>query len=287
LFLLSKAQEGGARRAINKNKELRLKCQQPLKKPLQNREWKMSNASLQSRDGQPVYRRVLLKLSGEALQGDYSFGIDPDKLADISAEVESITTLGVQVALVIGGGNLIRGVELTGFDRVTADQMGMMATIINGLALRDAFEKKFIPVKIMSALPVPGLVECYDRNKAKKSLGKGQVVIFVGGTGNPLVTTDSAAALRGIEVAADIVIKATKVDGVFAADPIKNPKAQLYTSLTYDEVLEQRLGVMDFNAILLCRDNKLPLRVFNMNSKNALQRIILGDDVGTLVRSGG
>ncbi|HSW92891.1 MAG TPA: UMP kinase [Gammaproteobacteria bacterium] len=247
----------------------------------------MNQSSLPSRDGQPVYHRVLLKLSGEALQGDHSFGIDPLRLADICAEVESITRLGVQVALVVGGGNLIRGAELTGFDRVTADQMGMMATLINGLALRDAFEKKSIPVKVMSALPVSGLVECYDRHKAKKNLEKGRVVIFVGGTGNPLVTTDSAAALRGIEVGVDIVIKATKVDGVFAADPIKNPKAQLYTSLTYDEILEQRLGVMDFNAILLCRDNKLPLRVFNMNHKNALQHIILGENVGTLVKSGG
>lgn len=247
----------------------------------------MSNASFQSVSEKPLYRRILLKLSGEALQGDHPFGIDPVKLSRISFEIGQVVQLGVQVALVIGGGNLIRGAELTEFDRVTADQMGMMATVINGLALRDVFEKKSIPVKVMSALPVPGIVECYDRNKAKKSLDKGRVVIFVGGTGNPLVTTDSAAALRGIEVAADIVIKATKVDGVFAADPIKNPKAKLYTSLTYDEILEQRLGVMDLNAILLCRDNKLPLRVFNMNKQEALQRIVLGDDVGTLVQNGG
>jgi len=246
----------------------------------------MSNLP-QAEYGQPIYQRILLKLSGEALQGDHLFGIDPTKLTRMSIEVANAVKLGVQVALVIGGGNLIRGAELTGFDRITADQMGMMATIINGLALRDAFEKKSVSTKVMSALPIPGLVECYDRNKAKKALGKGQVVIFVGGTGNPLVTTDSAAALRGIEIAADIVIKATKVDGVFAADPIKNPKAKRYTSLTYDEVLEQRLGVMDLNAILLCRDNGLPLRVFNMNKQDALQRIILGDDVGTLVKNGG
>lgn len=235
----------------------------------------------------PIYQRILLKLSGEALQGDHPFGIDPVKLSRISTEIFNVTKLGVQVALVIGGGNIIRGAELTEFDRITADQMGMMATIINGLALRNVFEKKDIPVKIMSALAVPGLAECYDHNKAKKSLEKNKVVIFVGGTGNPLVTTDSAAALRGIEIAADIVIKATKVDGVFAADPIKNPKAKLYSSLTYDEVLEQRLGVMDLNAILLCRDNGLPLRVFNMNKQDALQRIILGEDVGTLVKNGG
>lgn len=248
----------------------------------------MSSAPSQSDQVKPVYQRILLKLSGEALQGDHLFGIDPGKLSRVSAEIASVIKLGVQVALVIGGGNIIRGAELftTGFDRVTADQMGMMATIINGLALRDALEKKSIPVKIMSALPVTGLVDCYDRNKAKKSLNKGKVIIFVGGTGNPLVTTDSAAALRGIEVGADIVLKATKVDGVFAADPIKNPKAKRYETLTYDEVLEQRLGVMDLNAILLCRDNALPVRVFNMNKQDALQRIVLGDDVGTLVKSG-
>lgn len=247
----------------------------------------MSSASLQSGQGKPIYQRILLKLSGEALQGD-SFGIDPAKLSRISTEIANVVKLGVQVALVIGGGNIIRGVELfsSGFDRVTADQMGMMATIINGLALRDAIEKKSIPVKIMSALPVQGLTDGFDRNKAKKSLQKGKVVIFVGGTGNPLVTTDSAAALRGVEIGADIVFKATKVDGVFAADPIKNPKAQRYETLSYDEVLEQRLGVMDLNAILLCRDNRLPLRVFNMNKQDALQRIVLGDDVGTLVKSG-
>ncbi len=248
----------------------------------------MNKTSLQPEHGQqPIYRRILLKLSGEALQGSHSFGIDPDILTSIVTEVGKVTALGVEVALVIGGGNLIRGAESTTFDRVTADQMGMMATIINGLALRDAFEKKSISARVMSALYVPGLVDCHDRNKAKRLLKKGQVVIFVGGTGNPLVTTDSAAALRGIEVAADIVIKATKVDGIYAADPVKNPKAKFYNALTYDEILEQRLGVMDMNAIILCRDNALPMRVFNMNTKDALQQIILGQDVGTLVKSGG
>ncbi|EKD54649.1 MAG: uridylate kinase [uncultured bacterium] len=248
----------------------------------------MGNASLELSHAKPVYQRILLKLSGEALQGDHVFGIDPSKLLRVSTEIASVVKRGVQVAFVIGGGNLIRGADLymTGFDRVTADQMGMMATVINGLALRDALEKKSIPVKMMSALPVPGLVDCYDRNKAKNSLQKGKVVIFVGGTGNPLVTTDSAAALRGIEIAADIVLKATKVDGVFAADPIKNPKAKRYTSLTYDEVLEQRLGVMDLNAILLCRDHGLPLRIFNMNKQDALLRIVLGEEVGTLIKNG-
>ncbi len=236
----------------------------------------------------PIYQCILLKFSGEALQGDHLFGIDPVKLSKVSHEIASVVKLGVRVALVIGGGNIIRGSDLftTGFDRVTADQMGMVATIINGLALRDVLEKKAIPVKMMSALPILGLADAYDRDKAKRSLKKGKVVLFVGGTGNPLVTTDSAAALRGIEVGADIVIKATKVDGVFAADPIKNPKAERYTSLTYDEVLEQRLGVMDLNAILLCRDHSLPLRVFNMNKQDALQRIVLGEEVGTLIKDG-
>lgn len=241
-----------------------------------------------SKDRQPIYRRVLVKLSGEALQGDNSSSIDLAKLSQVSAEVKSIVDLGVQVAMVIGGGNLIRGAEFSGsgIDRVTADQMGMLATIINGLALRDALDKKSIPVKVMSAIAVPGVVDFYEHRAAKEALQQGNVVIFVGGTSNPLVTTDSAAALRGIEINADIVLKATKVDGIFAADPMKNPKAERYASLTYDEVLEQRLGVMDLNAILLCRDNALPLRVFNMNNLGALQRIMQGDDVGTLIQNG-
>ena len=243
----------------------------------------MKNASSE----RPIYKRILLKLSGEALQGDHHTGIDPARLARVSAEVASVTQLGVQVALVIGGGNIIRGADFytTGLDRVTADQMGMLATVINGLALRDAFDKKSMPVKVMSALAVPGLVDFYNRYQAISALQQGQIVIFVGGTGNPLVTTDSAAALRGIEIGADLVIKATKVDGVFAADPIKNPKAERYTRLTYDQVIEQRLGVMDLNAILLCQDNGLPLRVFNMNKQDALQGIVLGDDVGTLIQA--
>jgi uridylate kinase len=234
-----------------------------------------------------AYQRIILKLSGEALQGDKGFGIHPHHLDRIVQEIADVVTQGVQVGIVVGGGNIIRGADFfpAGFDRVTADQMGMMATIINGMALRDALEKKSIQVKIMSAIAVPGLVDFYDRNKAKKALSKGQVVIFVGGTGNPLVTTDSAAALRGIEVGANMVMKATKVDGVFAADPIKNPKAERYATLTYDEVLEQRLGVMDLNAILLCRDNSLPLRVFNMNAPGALKQIMGGGDVGTLIKA--
>ncbi|MDR3477803.1 MAG: UMP kinase [Gammaproteobacteria bacterium] len=243
---------------------------------------------MDSISAQPIYQRILLKLSGEALQGDHLFGINAGKLTKVSQEIASVVKMGVQVALVIGGGNLIRGADLcaTGLDRVTADHMGMLATVINGLALLDALDRKGIPASLMSALSIPGLVDFYDRRKAKEELEKGKVVIFVAGTGSPLVTTDSAAALRGIEVGADIVIKATKVDGVFAADPIKNPKAERYDSLTYDEVLEQRLGVMDLNAILLCREHGLPLRVFNMSKQGALQRIVVGDNVGTLIQSG-
>lgn len=235
-----------------------------------------------------IYQRILLKLSGESLQGDHASGINANKLSAVSQELANVVALGVEVAVVIGGGNIIRGAELcsTGLDRITADQMGMLATVINGLALLDALDKKNVPAVVMSAIPVPGLVDLYNRRKAKEALALGKVVIFVGGTGNPLVTTDSASALRGIEIDADIVIKATKVDGVFAADPIKNPKAERYDVLTYDEVLEQRLGVMDLNAILLCRDHVLPLRVFNMNKQGALQGIVQGENVGTLIQSG-
>lgn len=237
---------------------------------------------------EPIYKRVLLKLSGEALQEDHSFGIDPGKLMRVCTEIAAVVKLGVQVGLVIGGGNLIRGCDLqTGeFDRITADQMGMLATVINGLALRDALVRKGVPTKLMSALSIPGLTDFFDRSKAVAALQSGQAVVFVGGTGNPLVTTDSAAALRGIEIGADIVIKATKVDGVFQADPIKNPKALRFTSLTYNEVIEQRLGVMDLNAILLCHDHSLPVRVFNMNKQGALRRIILGEEIGTLISKG-
>lgn len=236
----------------------------------------------------PIYQRILLKLSGEALQGDHLFGINAGKLTRISQEIAAVVQAGVQVGLVIGGGNLIRGSELcaTGLDRVTADQMGMLATVINGMALLDALDRKGISATVMSAIAVPGLVEFYDRRRAKDLLEQGKVVVFVAGTGNPLVTTDSAAALRGIEIGADIVIKATKVDGVFAADPIKNPKAERYEKLLYDEVLEQRLGVMDLNSILLCREHNLPIRVFNMSKQGALARIVVGENIGTLIQSG-
>ncbi|OGT35192.1 MAG: UMP kinase [Gammaproteobacteria bacterium RIFCSPHIGHO2_12_FULL_37_14] len=235
----------------------------------------------------PIYRRIVLKLSGEALQGDHLFGIDASKLTRIAQEISGAIQLGVQVALVIGGGNLIRGLDLhaAGLDRIAADQMGMLATVINGLALRDALEKKSIPTTLMSAFAIPSIADQYDRSIAQEKLRQGRVVIFSAGTGNPLVTTDSAAALRGIEINADIVLKATKVEGVFDDDPIKNPKAERYQCLSYDEVIVKRLGVMDLTAILLCQDHNLPLRVFNMNKQGALKRIMLGEDIGTMIKA--
>lgn len=231
------------------------------------------------------YQRILLKLSGEALQGDHLFGIDPTKLSRIIAEIISVRALGVEVALVIGAGNLIRGADLcaAGVDRIAADQMGMLATVINGLAVRDALERAGQPVLLMSAFGIPSIATQYDRSQAKTALKQGQVVIMTAGTGNPLVTTDSAAALRGIEVCADIVLKATKVDGVFDDDPIKNPKATRYQTLPYDEIITKRLRVMDLTAILLCQEHELPLRVFNMNKQGALKSIALGEDIGTLI----
>lgn len=235
----------------------------------------------------PIYQRVLLKLSGEALQGDSLFGIDASKLGRIAQEIINVHKLGVQIAVVVGGGNLIRGADLcaSGFDRIAADQMGMLATVINGLAIRDALERKNIPATLMSAFGVPTIAEQYDRSRAKDFLQGGKIVIFSAGTGNPLVTTDSAAALRGIEINANIVLKATKVEGVFNDDPIKNPEATRYQKLSYDDVIAKRLGVMDLTAILLCQDHGLPLRVFNMNKPNALKQIMLGDDIGTLIHS--
>ena len=234
------------------------------------------------------YRRILLKLSGEALQGDSLCGIDSGKLTRVSGEIASIASLGAQVAVVIGGGNLIRGAELalSGINRVVSDQMGMLATVINGLALRDALLNKGLDTSLMSAIPISSVVETYDHMLAKEKLSQGKVVIFAGGTGNPLVTTDSAAALRGIEVAADVLIKATKVDAVFSDDPIKNPQAKRYDHLSYARVIQDQLGVMDLNSILLCRDHGLAIRVFNMNKQGALQRIVSGEELGTLIDSG-
>lgn len=234
------------------------------------------------------YDRILLKLSGEALTGDAEFGIDPQVLDRLAVDVGQLVELGVQVGLVVGGGNLFRGTELqeAGLDRVTGDHMGMLATVMNALALRDALERASIPTRVMSAIPMSGVVEHYDRRTAIRHLRSGDVVIFSAGTGNPFFTTDSAACLRAIEIDADLALKATKVDGVYSADPKKVPDAERYDRLTYDEVLDRKLGVMDLTAICLCRDHDLPVRVFDMHKQGALFSIITGKEEGTLIERG-
>ena len=232
----------------------------------------------------PKYQRILLKLSGEAL-GVEGIGIDPKVLDRTAQEVGQLIGIGVQVGLVIGGGNLFRGAALNeaGLDRVTGDHMGMLATVMNALAMRDALERANIHTVVMSAIPMSGVVEHYDRRLAIRNLEKGNVVVFSAGTGNPFFTTDSAACLRGIEINADIVLKATKVDGVYSDDPVINPDATKYTELTYDEVLDKQLGVMDLTAICLARDHEMPLRVFDMNETGALRNAVVGEDEGTLI----
>ena len=234
------------------------------------------------------YDRILLKLSGEALTGQADFGIDPKVLDRMASEIGQLVEIGVQVGLVIGGGNLFRGAALheAGMERVTGDHMGMLATVMNALAMRDALERASIPTRVMSAIPMSGVVEHYDRRTAIRHLRDGDVVIFSAGTGNPFFTTDSSACLRGIEIDADLVLKATKVDGVYSDDPIKNPSAEKFDRLTYDEVLDNKLGVMDLTAICLSRDHNLPVRVFNMNKPDALFGIITGKDEGTLIERG-
>lgn len=236
-------------------------------------------------DSQAKYQRVLLKLSGEALMGDEVFGIDPKVLDRMALEIGQLIGIGVQVGVVLGGGNLFRGAALSeaGMDRVTGDHMGMLATVMNALAMRDALERSNIATRVMSAIPMSGVVDHYDRRNAIRYLNAGDVVIFSAGTGNPFFTTDSAACLRGIEINADVVLKATKVDGVYSADPVKDPTATKYDRLTYDEVLEKQLGVMDLTAICLARDQKMPIRVFDMNKPGALATVIVGGDEGTLI----
>ncbi|WP_233710119.1 UMP kinase [Pseudomaricurvus albidus] len=231
------------------------------------------------------YKRILLKLSGEELMGSEGFGIDPKVLDKMALEIGQLVGIGVQVGLVIGGGNLFRGSALSaaGLDRVTGDHMGMLATVMNALAMRDALERSNISTRVMSSIPMSGIVDHYDRRKAVRFLEQGEVVIFSAGTGNPFFTTDSAACLRGIEVEADIVLKATKVDGVYSADPMKDPTATRYERLTYDEVLDKKLGVMDLTAICLCREQDMPLRVFRMDKPGALLKILKGENEGTLI----
>ena len=236
-------------------------------------------------DGKPAHRRVLVKLSGEALMGDADYGIDPVFLKRLAGEIHSMRERGVEVAVVVGGGNLFRGAGLAraGMDRVTGDQMGMLATVMNSLALQDALESIGVFVRVMSAIRINEVCEDYIRRRAVRHLEKGRVTIFAAGTGSPFFTTDSAASLRAIEIDADLLVKATKVDGVYDSDPMQNPAARRYDRLTYDEVLDRRLNVMDATAIVLCRDHDLPLRVINLNEPGALVRAAVGDDIGTLV----
>lgn len=231
------------------------------------------------------YKRILLKLSGEELTGELGFGIDPKVLDKMALEIGQLVGIGVQVGLVVGGGNLFRGQALNaaGLDRVTGDHMGMLATVMNALALRDALERSNITSHVMSAIPIGGIVEHYDRRLAMRYLAAGDVVIFAAGTGNPFFTTDSSACLRAIEVEASIVLKATKVDGVYDKDPMEHSDAVMFKRLSYDEVLAQQLGVMDLTAICLCRDHNMPVRVFKMAKSGALLSIVVGEDEGTLI----
>ncbi len=233
----------------------------------------------------PHFKRVLIKLSGEALMGDGDYGIDPHVLARIGDEIRDLRQADVEVAIVIGGGNIFRGVGLaaSGIDRVTADQMGMLATVMNALAIQDALERKGMFARVMSAIKINQVCEDYIRRRAVRHLEKGRVVVLAAGTGNPFFTTDSAASLRAIEINAELMIKATKVDGVYTADPNKDPTAKRYDVLDYDEVLERKLGVMDATAIVLCRENKMPLRVVDMTAPGAFVNAALGHEVGTLV----
>ena len=233
----------------------------------------------------PAYRRLLLKLSGEALMGDENFGIDAKFLDRMAEEIKELVELGVEVGLVIGGGNLFRGEGLAkaGMNRVVGDHMGMLATVMNGLAMRDALHRAFVNAKLMSAIPLNGVCDSYNWTDAIKMLKSGRVVIFAAGTGNPFFTTDSAACLRGIEIEADVVLKATKVDGVYDSDPAKNPDAVMYSHLSYNEVLEKELKVMDLAAFTLARDHTMPIRVFNMTTPGCLKRVVLGENEGTLI----
>ena len=235
-----------------------------------------------------AYQRILLKLSGEALMGDGDYGIDPGVISRVSGEIKALIEIGIEVGVVIGGGNIFRGAGLAqnGIDRVTGDHMGMLATLMNSLAMQDALEQDGLQARVMSALSINEVCEDYIRRRAVRHLEKGRVVIFAAGTGNPFFTTDSAASLRAIEIGADIMLKATKVDGVYSADPVKDASAILYESLTYDEVLAKKLAVMDATAIVMCRDQNMPLRVFNMNKPGALMRVIKGESEGTLVEKG-
>ncbi len=234
---------------------------------------------------QPKYKRVLLKLSGESLMGDDAFGINRETLSEIVSDIKDVVDLGVELGIVVGGGNIFRGVALgsTGMDRATGDYMGMLATVMNAMALQDALRNSGVDARVQSAIKLDQVAEPYIRGKALSHLKKGRVVIFGAGTGNPFFTTDTAASLRAAEIGADIVLKATKVDGIYSDDPEKNPDATLYKEITFDEAMLKQLKVMDATAFALCRDQKLLLKVFSIRKKGSLRRVVLGQDVGTLV----
>ncbi len=235
---------------------------------------------------EPAFRRILLKLSGEALMGGRGFGLDPDTVATIAGEVADIHAMGVQMALVVGGGNIFRGSQagVLGLDRVAADYMGMLATVMNGLALQNALEQRGVDTRLMTAIAMSALAEPYIRRRAIRHLEKGRIVICSAGTGSPYFTTDSAAALRAVEIKAELLLKATKVDGVYTADPKKDPGARRYESLTYMEALEGGLKVMDATAISLCMENQIPIRVFDLFERGNIRRVVEGQPVGSVVR---
>lgn len=234
----------------------------------------------------PIYKKIILKLSGEAFQGKGRYGIDWDALASIAAQIKEIKSLGVEVALVVGAGNIFRGAKASsksGMDRVTADYMGMLATVINGLALQDALEKENVPTRVQTAIQMQELAEPYIRRRAQRHLERRRVVIFAAGTGNPYFTTDTTAALRAMEMNADVILKATKVDGIYSSDPMKNKKARRFRRLTYMDILKKSLKVMDATAVSLCMEAKIPIIVFNLTKKGNIKKIILGEKIGTVV----
>ena len=239
--------------------------------------------------GKPVYRRILLKLSGEALLGKHAYGIDDVILGGLSKEIREISSLGVQVALVVGGGNIFRGIQTSreyGIDRVSADYMGMLATVINSLALQERLERDGVMTRVLSAIEMRSIAEPYIRRRALRHLEKGRVVIFAAGTGNPYFTTDTAAALRAMEINSDAILKATRVDGVYDKDPMLHKKAKMFKELTYIDVLQRNLKVMDATAISLCMDNDLPIIVFNLTKRGNIRKVVLGEKIGTVVRGG-